>query len=59
MIVLPDGNLLSVNEQGAYSNNDEMQHLYAVCKTVEMRARREGRGFSDGSVQVVRDQGKT
>ena len=37
-------------------HNVEMRSISAVCKTVKIRARHEGRDFSDGSVQVVRDQ---
>jgi hypothetical protein len=37
--------------------DDEMRSISITqTKTVKMRARHEGRGFSDGSIQVVRDQ---
>ena len=32
---------------------------YVVTKTAEMQARREGRGFSAGSLLIVNEQGKT
>ena len=40
----------------AQSNNAEMRSVYAVQKRCKTQARQERRGFSDGSVQIVRNR---
>ena len=53
------GAYIDVRDRKLLQRDAEMRRICAVCKTVKMRAVQEARGKLAGSVQVVRDQGKT
>ena len=51
--------VLGVREQEKRTFDDELRRISVVCKTVQMRARQEGRGLTAGSLLNVNDQGQT